>query len=245
MKILTSKGWLRPAERLANSIEEITGEFVRIITSPYNLEEGDKFIRYGNASPIPYYYVEETKYNTPEFIGLCCNKLRFSNVVKSIGIRTPEFFTTTENLIFPMLIRTSLFLSGGRGIIPVKNEDDFYKNFSYEYYWTPFIYSEKEFRVHVLGGKVAKTYEKVPLEKEDELPIRSLKSCRYMSNNDYDSEIQNLVDKLSTIIGTENYYGLDIGICPDGEFVVYENNSAPGIGEMTSKIYAEFFVENL
>jgi glutathione synthase/RimK-type ligase-like ATP-grasp enzyme len=243
MKILTCDSSLESAQLLRDTIHAITGKRFVVTKNPENID--GKFIRYGYSADV---WVPDTRHNSASFIRLVCNKLRFSNLIAQHGFSTPNFRQDTRNVIFPCLIRHTLRSYDGRGIVVCRNKNDFKENWDAESFWTPFVRTTREYRVHVLGGKVAKIFAKVkPDDYEDEFPIRNLRLGYHYSLCDIDRlpGIQKLVKKLHPIIGG-SFYTLDLGWDNNKkEYFVFEANSGSGLNEKTAILYAEYLIKEL
>lgn len=205
-------------------------------------------IRYGN----PYPTVAKTNYNTPEFIELCVFKSRFSKFMNEKGFYAPVFHSGGKPEEFPVLIRKSLTGTGGKGIVIVKNMEEFEQQFESPYFWTPFVKMSSEFRVHVLGGNFIKIFKKIittPGVEEAEYPIRNVASGYHYARKEMHKEnfkvLRQLEEKLREVFPT-GFYGLDVGWdVINKRYFIIEANSAPGLNTQTVKMYAEYLVKEL
>lgn len=231
----------RMAEKVRDSIEEKTGIHVWLTN---NFSDAD--INYGNGNI-------KSSMNSPEFVGFTSHKYRFSKHLRANGFEdTPEFFRGVPD-IFPCLVREHLDSYSGFGIHPFKNKEEYdTAHLTGEFWWTPFVTCNKEYRVHVLNGKFVKVYEKVPLQSETDLPIRNSYSLYHYSLRSQWanwSEMVALQNRLCPIIaqvpGSE-FYALDFAWDPSGHrYFVFEGNSAPGLTDATASLYADHFINRL
>lgn len=226
------------ANLLRNFLNELSNEKFKLVRLPKNHKID---IRYGNTDGE-----YATNLNSKEFISLCVNKFKTCKLLNENEIKCPVFYSTTEELIFPCLIRTSLCLSGGKGINLIQTEEEFHRYWRQGYYWTPFLFLKKEYRVHVLGGKVVKIFEKI-LNEEQELPIKNNDSCSFVlkSFDDKFEKLKEICNKIYEITKGE-FFAVDIGWNnSEKKYYVFELNSAPGLNSNTAELYAKFILSKL
>jgi hypothetical protein len=236
----------RPSARmLRNSIFELTGK--RFLVSNTPVHAGPKLIRYGNCMDYPI----STEFNNVDFIMLCCRKMQFSKLLLKNGFYTPEFFmdVTPKESDFPVMIRSTTTGAAGKGIKIAKNQDEFIAKARRGDVWTRFVALSSEFRVHVLGGKVAKVFKKIPDigYVEDEFPIRTATHYHFSVVKDDEKfpVLRKSVANLTSII-KGGFYGLDVAWDANRkEYFFLEANSAPGLNSITVKMYAEFLVKEM
>jgi glutathione synthase/RimK-type ligase-like ATP-grasp enzyme len=251
-KIL-SCGVSKPSARiLRNAIVELTGKRIWVTKRT----DGDGFpsiyiMRYGHIGTIPpeFRIGPTVGFNSTHVINVCSNKYTFSTLMKQNNIYSPEFFSSKEDVHpgdFPIMIRDSLCSYGGRGITVVKNMDEFIANWVPGYYWTRFIKMPFEYRVHLLGGKIARIFKKIKETEGDEedLPVRNVGHGYHFSLQNASSFVQDRIEPIvnevySVLPG--NYMALDIGWDRENQkYFVMEANSAPGLNTRTAKDYAEY-----
>jgi hypothetical protein len=190
--------------------------------------------------------------NHPDFVRLCCNKYRFSKLLTDNGVRAPVFQRGVPTT-FPCVVRETLSSFGGRGMHVVATQSDYeVADLNPNFWWTPFVKTDSEFRIHVLGHKIAKVCKKDYRgeEPELELPIRShLRGYffRFISDEKWRrwDKLTALVEKLEQIIPFGGcFYGLDVGYSREmNDWFVFEANSAPGLNEVSVKLYAKYIVD--
>jgi len=221
---------------LRDELQEILKEKIGLTRFPEKIR--GKVIRYGNSSPIN---VEDYNLNSPEFIKLCSNKLLFSRLMNENEIYTP-IYRKDRDLTFPLLVRTNLSLSRGRGISIIKDEDEFNNIWKDNFYWTPYIFTQFELRVHILGGEIKKIFKKIPINDLGELPLRNNEFCHFsLKDSKHYPKLKELVGKFSSLFGENFYCALDIGWDANKkDYFIFEANSAPGLNANTVKLYAEF-----
>jgi len=238
------------AARIGNAIEQKTGKRVIVTMDAEDLDRTTgPFIRYGNTS---YVNRKDTEYNTPEVINMCADKGLFSEVMSSNGIHTPIFYSMEDTPLCRewIVVRTTLCSYGGRGIHIAKSLAGFKKLRSKypDAVWTPFIKTEFELRVHVLGGKVKKIFRKVfdGCGNEADYPIRNQQHYSYYQEdlNDYKS-VQKTVNQIQKELKGQAY-SLDMGWdAATNQYFVFEANSGSGLNSHTAGMYADFFIKSL
>jgi len=251
--ILSHRFSFPSARLLTNELSALTGVRWGITTDPSVAARGrGRLIRFGNSEPV---YVGSREIpsdcNSVEFIQLCSHKLRFSRLLIEEGFYTPLFRATGKPYNFPALIRTTLTGTGGQGIIKISNEEEFDRIFRpREFYWTEYVPTTSEYRVHILGGNILKVFKKLPPGGEEgPMPIRNSRngynfSLRPLENHDF-SVLKDTIGKLTEVLKGK-FYGLDIGWDAEKKaYIIFEANSAPGLNSVTSKEYAEFIANEL
>jgi glutathione synthase/RimK-type ligase-like ATP-grasp enzyme len=247
-KILTSSVSWTSAKLLRDALEKKSGNEIFITDNPEKVKRGI-LIRYGNSAQV-HRRVDDTEFNPPDFVNFCVNKGYFSDVMNAVGIYTPEYHNDTLPNHYPVLIRKTLTGSGGRGIVVVRDEQEFLRNWNRIYKWTQFLKTNFEARVHVLDGKIARLFVKEPEGEEGPTPIRNIGhgyhfSLREDIENKY-SKLKTLIQKVIAASPKSHFFAADVGYDPERkEYVVFELNSAPGLNENTADIYAQFLVDKI
>lgn len=238
------------ASDIRTQLEEKTGRRIYLRTTPHPIYP--PIIRYGNHEGS---YRNDTLYNSPEFIRMCCDKYATEMFFIQHNIyNTPNFSQEPPNsdiLPFPVLIRTTLTGHGGVGMTVVNNLEEWNKHWmSYTYWWTPFINLSSEYRVLIFDGVPFKIFKKVRADglEPDLYPIRNIDRGYHFSVRELD-KFPNMMDYIQNHISTlltTGFYGLDIGKIQDSEeFFVLELNSAPGMNINTSELLVDRLIEKL
>lgn len=234
------------ARDIRTQLEEKTGRRIYLRTTSH--PRFPPIVRYGNHEGN---YRNDTLYNSPEFIRVCCNKLYTSTMLLMEGINTPAFHIINDNEIitYPCLIRTTLISHGGEGIHIIHNEEEFNNNWRSGYYWTPYVRLSSEYRVLIFDGVPFKIFKKVLDNREDneELPIRNISKGYRFSLRELD-KFPNMLEFINTKMNmlTTGFYGLDIGkINGTEDFLVLELNSAPGLNPNTTEMLVDRLIEKL
>ena len=242
LKVLTAESSFDSAKLLRDHLQPKWGKRILVTKNPEKITTSP-FIRYGNSSPVN---VEETDFNSPDFIKFSANKQKFSMKMEEHEIYSPQYFKGNSNLIFPMLIRETLTSYGCKGIHVIESSGDFNKTYRASYFWTPYIYLEFELRVHVLGGKIARVFKKT-MENEPKLPIRKNSNCHF-SLRDVGKypKLDKCVEELMEVpqISDGRFFSIDIGWDKDNqEYFVLELNSGSGLNDNTAEEYATYIYE--
>jgi glutathione synthase/RimK-type ligase-like ATP-grasp enzyme len=246
MQILTNRYCYPSAKILRDELVKLTGERIFVTHRPEVIR--NLCLRYGNSSPI--FRGRDTNYNSPEFIRLCSSKLSTSRILTDNNILTPQFFGQGKPTEYPVLIRESLSLSGGRGIHLAQDEQDFVSKWRPGFYWTPFIQTSSEYRIHILGNQISRIFKKVRREglEEEKFPIRNLHKGYHFSLRTNLSKFDNLkvlVENLSKFLDMK-FCGLDVAWTTNKQYIVWELNSAPGLqNETTASFYAEYLAREI
>lgn len=231
--ILTNKSLVPSAKALADFLE-----------IPFYLKplQEPPLIRWGNVSGN---YYKDTEHNSKESIRKAF-RIRFSELLDKNGINTIKYFTgVPEN--YPVIVRTLLTSSEGKGII-ICNDYDEWLNYT-NYYWSPFINFSNEFGVHILGNKLVKIFRKSwnKEENEPEIPIRNAKkgySFKRVNVKNY-LELENFVESILKVFPI-SFGRLDIGYCKkDNNYYSIEFNCAPSLvkNQTTLELYGNYFLE--
>ena len=124
----------------------------------------------------------------------------------------------------------------------------------YTSHWTPYFNFKSEYRVHVLGGNIAKIFRKKLNEKE-EVPgifIRNNENSQFYRVK-LEKTPESVIEVVKSFDGFVHknfakpvyFTALDIGVMQGSrEAVFIEANSAPGLNSETAKLYAKYLIEN-
>lgn len=256
--ILANPKVVNPIKTIREGILIKTGIKLPVITSNLYVEHDDEvIIRWANSLPIK---GKDTRFNSAEFIQTAGNKLTCSKWLARNSIETIIFYNDNdpnENL-FPIFIRKTLNGKGGDGIVICKTRDEFVENFELGNVWSFYTNFSSEYRIHVMGGTIARIFKKVLRdgEVEDKYPIRNLKKYDFSLRTDIEAfpKIKELVEQISPIakgIGG-NFFALDVGISNDKHLdvpiktpIVIEINTGPGLSDNTADYYVDYFIKEL
>jgi glutathione synthase/RimK-type ligase-like ATP-grasp enzyme len=240
--ILSYKTCFPSCRLLRQFIEEITGTHYLLTDDP----DKNHIVSYGHSG-------SQCEFNSSSFIGSVCNKLTFSNLLLENGFYTPEYVNVGIPPSFPVLIRETLTSYGGKGITLVENREEFESKWRGRGYWTPFINVSSEYRIHVLGTKIARIFKKVRSEEleEEKYPIRNNDRGYHFSIRENFEEFKELNKQLPPLLEYlyslgGKFFALDIGWDRKrNKYFIFEANSAPGLNENTANEYAQYLVKEL
>ena len=237
--ILASRSSFPTARLLKNFLNE---NYNLNLTLTSHLKSYNPSIRYGNSEKL---LDNDISINTVDFINLLSNKLRFSNFLLENGLYAPVFKKDIPE-VYPVIIRKYLSSCKGRGIIVCKNKEEFIKN-NANNYWTEFIKTEFELRVHVVGGNIIKVFKKMTLDEEESFPIRTNENYHFgLKKQELYKKLVPIVEKLNVLLGTKCFYGLDIGWNNNkSSYFIFEANSAPGCNPETIEHYGNFLCKEV
>ncbi|PNX51818.1 MAG: hypothetical protein BV456_01700 [Thermoplasmata archaeon M8B2D] len=245
LKILTNNSSFPSAKTLRDCLQDYYNKRIFVTSRPEKINSYP-FIRYGNSNAVK--IREETGFNSPNFIQLSSNKLKFSRVMERNEIYSPVYHRNVGELIFPLLIRETLTSFGCRGIHVIKNEEEFNERWRDYFYWTPYINLSIELRVHILGNKIVKIFKK-ELNEPQEFPIRNNSLCHFsLKSLEKYPKLDSFIETLVKIqeVNEGKFYSIDIGWdAIDKKYFVLEFNTGSGLNENTAEEYAKYIYENM
>lgn len=237
-----NKRSLPSARLLKNALSALIPEHTFVLS---NRPRDTVLISYGNTD------FTTSIHNSQRFIYACSNKLVFSKIMEAHKILSP-IYKQGKPTFYPCIVRTVMNGSGGIGIHVFETEESYIKeNLNPIFHWSEFVFVDKEYRVHVLGGKVAKIFvKKCAQEEEDKLPIRNLKRGYHFSLLEKTYEkltqvVQRLEDTFKEEGLTPSYYALDCGYIKGKGWFIFEANTAPGLNDKTVELYAQYLAAAL
>jgi len=240
LKIL-SLGFLFPTARPVRDDLEKALEMKILITKNPEMVSNHPFLRFGNATYVNINRGKDLELNSQRGIVICARKKVFSEIMKNNGIPSPEFSRYPSNT-FPQIHRSLLSSYHGKGMTIVNTKED--ANRVYGGWWTDLVKISREFRVHVLGGKCVKIFEK----KGDAIIKRAENSKFSKRDPKYFEDVYEYLNKKVNPLIPADYFALDIGFIGNTRNIfVFEANSAPGLASnsLTRKMYVDFLVERI
>lgn len=229
--ICYQKGFFPSAKLLRDSLVGLTGEKIYLTRNPRLAQ-----INWGRSD------TQADSINSGEFVRQVSNKLYFQRVVEGTEVWTPWLSRTAIPDVYPIIRRELVNSSGGRGIHYVAGrEEDNWPGA----YWTHYIPTVFELRVHVLGGEIVRVFKKIP--NDPNCVIRNNNSCHFslVDPKKY-QKLYNAISSLSEIFGKNNFYAADVAWSKEEKkYIVWELNSAPGLNENTALEYAMFIAKTL
>lgn len=247
LQILTHRSCIVSARLLRDSIAAITGRPVFVTTNAERIRRA--FIRYGCGDDVK---IPDTTFNSQAFIKLVSDKSAFAKLMSDNKVHSPIYYQKTLPTKFPVLIRTTLNSSGGKGIIVCPDKAAFDASWSNDYVWTPFIKTQFELRVHVINGKIVKVFKKrfVGVDageeadeiKEPALPIRNLDRGYHYSARELEiyPRLPALIAEIQPVL-KGRFYTLDLGWDRAAKrYFVFEANSGSGLNTQTVELYGDY-----
>ncbi len=191
--------------------------------------------------------------NKPSAVATACNKLHSAAVFGNFGIPQPDYTTDIEVARAwyedgdTIVSRTLLRANSGRGIVLATKADG--TKIARAPLYTKYTKKAKEYRVHVLGGRVIdvqmkKKRQEVPNE-EVNYQIRNACNgwvfCR--GGVDAPAVVTDAAVRAVSVLGLD-FGAVDIGLNAKRDTVaVYEVNTAPGLEGTTLDNYYTAFLE--
>lgn len=217
-------------------------------------DTGDTIVCWGVCHNAEGYYDTHRVLNKPEYVRLAANKLKCFEVLQHRGI-TPSFYRKKEAVTrvcemmmsagteFTLFCRHKLTGMDGEGIEVVKNSLDIPDAKLYTM-GIPDI--AREYRIHVVGGKVIDWRQKKPkMSADPNNPVKTTSNGFVFSNNDVitpSSDSQSKACQAVCDLGLD-FGGVDVVEDTQGRGFVLEVNTASWIGELSVKRYRKALKE--
>lgn len=250
MPIISKKRlWVYSGTRASNSAKELAAQpgFLRLRDDRFHkVKPGDMIINWGVSTAIPV----PVHYNVPHAIQKASNKLQAFIQMDDNGVKCVDFTEDAKEALKwcqagqTVVARTKLTGHSGDGILIIEKGKvtSLAQMMEYEApLYTRYIFKEREYRVHVVGGKVIDTQRKIkdPEKEVTSWKVRSHDNGFIFARNGIDpSKVRN--DMAVKACGS---LGLDFGavdIIQDkaGTYYVLEVNTAPGLEGQSVETYA-------
>jgi len=166
--------------------------------------------------------------------------------LKNNNINSITYNINNPENSFPIFVRKVLDGNQGRGIVIVKNKDEYVG--LEQYYWSKFIPFEFELGVHVINGKIEKLFKKICMDEEKEFPIRNIKNNYKFSLRDVNKykTLPEFISKAHEILKFE-FCRYDIGWNRENGYYCIETNTAPSLANNfdTLSLYGDYFINKL
>lgn len=240
------KIWVATNGRPSESAAQLTQleNFGRAIKGG-KIKPTDTLINWGCAVPLSVLKQPSKVYNQPWAVAQASNKLKAFVKFAEAGVPTPMFTTdktVAESWSHTVFARTKLTGHSGDGIIVIPKGEDFVDAPLYTFY----IFKEREYRVHVVNGKVIDTQRKIRDMSKEVLSwkIRSHENGFMFARGGISRDKA----REKVCIDAIKALGLDFGAVDviqdkDGQYYVLEVNTAPGLEGQTINSYQEAFLE--
>lgn len=209
----------------------------------------DKLIRWGSAVGVPK-RPRHGAINKKDAVSRASNKLSTFGALAEEGVRIPRTYLRPDRQSpFPLLARKNRG-QGGRDIKLVMQLSDVARAGNPDFY-SEYIPTSREFRVHAFQGEVLKISEKVLTVPDDfKVPwirnldngftFRQVRDLRAVLKNRIEGAGINAVDAMGLDFGA-----VDVILGDNGEVYVLEINTGPGLSDNSLGTYARKFAEIL
>lgn len=205
----------------------------------------ETLIRWGSRatiSPIPSRVINKLK-----ALKLASNKLESLMILDSAGIRIPPYGAAPKS--FPCLARKEHHTQGNDIVLCMQEADTRRALNSGCTYFTSYIPTKAEYRVHVFDGEIIKVSQKVEDEESDEPIVPWIRNHghgyifvnprRPLSSADSILAIDAVIN-----LGL-NFGAVDLVVSDNGIPYILEVNTAPSLGDNSLDVYVNKFEEIL
>lgn len=246
MYVLASRAGILTGRNLAKNLR------CRFHTNIEKIRPNSKIlIRYGNAQESSR-IAEDTNCNSRDAIIRASAKHRLWQYLDGEEIETPRYYSIgdAERIATPFLARQRIHRAG-RDITVCNSSRDIPRNA--EFLVPLYENIVREYRVHVLFGKVIRIFRKYPIHDNAHPIIKTSHfGWRYsLSRLDNINCRTSMIDtalKCTEILGLQ-FCGVDMAWSSKkgglGRWIVWEVNSAPSLNSSSLEIYTKLFQENL
>jgi glutathione synthase/RimK-type ligase-like ATP-grasp enzyme len=251
---MTSKLWVYSGNRPSNSAKDLAAMpgFLRLrLERFFKVKPTSTVINWGCSTP---FNVGGQVINKPEAISTSTDKLQAFYAMEG-HVPIPEFTEDVATMLTwclggaTVVVRNKLTGHSGDGIVLIEKGqvNTLSEAMNYEApLYTRYIYKVKEYRVHVVAGKVIDTQQKIKDPNQDvkTWKVRShANGFIFARNNIVQDPSRDFIAMLAV-----KHLGLDFGavdIIQDksGKYFVLEVNTAPGLEGQTVTSYAKAFKE--
>jgi glutathione synthase/RimK-type ligase-like ATP-grasp enzyme len=243
IKIYAYKMGSRGAKALA---EAVGGRVLKRVGSKYRRKEGDLIINWG-AADSPFNGAKVA--NQPDAIRDASNKLTAFNAMKAAGVRVPDYWTDKADIpddAFPIMCRTLLTASEGRGIVVAEKREELVHAPLY----TKYVKKKDEYRIHVLR-RPGMEPEAISIQRkakrrdvdEADFKIRNLANGFVFVREGVAPPVDVIQQACSAVVASGLAFGAVDVIWNEhqGSAYVLEINTAPGLEGQTVEDYANAF----
>lgn len=238
--------WIYSGDRPSNGAKDlakVTG-FKRLRTGNF-LKNQDLIVNWGTSGH--HMFQTHKQLNHPTAVKAASNKLDAFNMMQTFSVQTVPWCLPTDtptlaswNAHGTIVGRTKLTGHSGDGIILIGKNEPLQPALLY----TRYIPKVREFRVHVVSGKVIDTQQKIrdPNRVPTSWKVRSHENGFIFARNNVPASAgrDTLAIASCAAIGLD-FGAVDIVEDKNGSFYVLEVNSAPGLEGQTIVKYAEAF----
>lgn len=193
-------------------------------------------VRWGSSRPVPGI---DKAINSANSIALAAHGSRSLMALSDAGIPAVQIVVPDNNPETYPVVGRKFYHRAGLDIVMCHCFNDVVK--SRRAYYTKFVVTDQEFRVHVFNGKVIKIMRKVPRVNDPNLQIRTSRhgwGYTRVGLGNYKMGQHIAVEAVKALGLT--FGGVDLGLNKEtGEYTVFEVNTAPSLNSLSLEIYAE------
>jgi len=212
--------------------------------------DGVPTIRWGSSMNIPN---DTCTLNSARAIKIAADGIKSLDVLREAGVPVPNTYVVSSAEEIPSDVRLFARLkyhAAGQDIIDCPTHTDslrayhmFDRNF-----FSEFVHTDREIRLHVLGGKVVKGFRKVETDDVTNSIVRSSKNgwgYKVINFETFYPMAIPIALKAVEALGL-TFGAVDMACTEDKEtWVVWEVNTAPSLNTFTLGLYAEFLRKQL
>lgn len=192
----------------------------------------DQLLRWGSRRSIRFIPSDQT-INLRRAIGNASDKLDALGMMERAGVPVPNYSTSYSQLNFPMLARTNGDMQG-RGIVPIMQSQDISANNLSPDFYSEYVPTKLEYRVHVVDGEIVKVSQKVLENPDDYDPFVRNYETGYVFKNPR-TRHPGISQAVAAVNALELDFGaVDLVIGEDDRPYVLEVNTAPALQEGVS-----------
>lgn len=211
---------------------------------PAGAPRPDNIIRWGSRASLPAYVSQSRVVNSTVAVARASDKLGSLRVLRDAEVTVPNFSENPEELALPLLGRRVHHARGTDIVLCLQKGDWARKPRDYYVEYVPTV---REFRVHVVDGRVIRVQGKYLDQQELEVPwVRNYKhGYRFRA-----PRLRLRPDRLETSTSAVRALGLDFGavdllVADSGRTYVLEVNTAPACSPLTAAGYVTTFARML
>lgn len=202
----------------------------------------DYLLRWGSRSSVRY-APAEGPINSRSALNNNADKYQALELLDSAGVPVPNYARSIDDLEYPMLGRSESHARGEDINLILQQRDDFLTENDF---YTEYIPTYLEYRMHVVDGEVVKVHEKRKRHEAENHPyIRNSETgWVFVNPRETPPPDEMAVDAVGAL-------GLDFGAVDvvreenTGDHYVLEVNSAPSLDEANMERYGDAFAEQV
>jgi hypothetical protein len=203
----------------------------------------DYLVRWGSRSGVGY-VPRETTINTQTSLQNNADKYNAMRIMDESGINVPRYTRDRQEALdefgYPFLGRDESH-ARGEDIALILQEQD--ARFTENDFYVDYVPTEREYRMHVIGGEVVTVHEKRKRREAENHPYIRNSETGYIFMEPRETPPPNTL-----AIDSVGCLGLDFGAvdvirAEDGDFYVLEVNTAPSLDEANLRRYGERLAE--